>query len=255
MTDSVNRMIHEIVQKLNQNIYGIWIYGSVVLNDFKLGWSDIDFIAFTDAPITETQSEQLVTLRQTLSDEYPENPYYRRFEGAVLNLQEYLTNSCTKVVYWGTTGQRITDNYELDVFSRYELAKYGVSVYGADDRDIFSVPGRDEAVSAIKNHYDTIRKYAVKTNESIYSCGWLFDIARCIYTLRYNDIIGKTQAGIWALNEHIFSDEEPMRMALKIRRQPMKYKYNDDIKLWLTNLGSTVQKYADVLETELYRNR
>ena len=251
MTESINRMILEIAKILNQQLYSAWLYGSVVLNDFQLGWSDIDFIAFASAPITEMQAEQLVMLRQSLSNEFPENPFYRCFEGGIINLSEYLTKNYTKLVYWGTTGQRITDSYEMDVFSRYELAKYGKLVYGKGDREMFAVPSREELVSAIKNHHDSIRKYAIQTNESIYSCGWLLDIARCIYTLKYNDIIGKTQAGIWALNEHIFSDEEPMRKTLKIRRQPIKYKYRDDIKLWLSNLGPTVQQYADVLETEL----
>lgn len=251
MTKSIDRMTLEIAQILNQNIHSIWIYGSVVLNDFKLGWSDIDFIAFTNATITETESEQLVVLRQTLSDKYPENPFYPCFEGTILNLQEYLTNNFTRLIYWGTTGQKITDSYKLDVFSKYELAKYGKSVYGKDDRDIFAVPSRTEMISAIQDHYDTIRKYAVKTNETIYSCGWLLDIARCIYTLKHDDIIGKTQAGIWALREHIFSDEESLRKTLKIRQQPIRYKYRDDIKLWLSSLGATIQQYADALETEL----
>lgn len=255
MKDSIDRMIFEITQKLNQKVHSIWLYGSVVLNDFHLGWSDIDLIAFTDEPITEMQAEQLVTLRQSLSNEFPENPYYPCFEGAILNLQEYLTNNYTKVIYWGTSGQRITDRYEPDVFSRYELAKYGRTVYGKNNRGIFLVPSRDELVSAIQNHYDTIRKYAVQTNESIYSCGWLLDIARCIYTLRYNDVIGKTHAGIWALNEHIFSDEEPLRRALEIRQQPNEYKHREDVKAWLSSLGTTVQRYADVLETELFQHR
>ena len=248
-------MTIEIAEKLNQQVHSVWLYGSVVLNDFRLGWSDIDFIAFASKPITEIQAEQLVMLRQSLSDKFPENPFCSCFEGVIINLHEYLTNNYTKLVYWGTTGQRITDRYESDTFSRYELAKYGKSVYGKDERKIFAIPGRDELVSAIQDHYDSIRKYAVRTSERIYSCGWLLDIARCIYTLRYNDIIGKTQAGIWALSERIFPEEEPMKRTLEIRQQPGKYKNRDDIKLWLSNLGETVQRYADVLENELNRNR
>ena len=66
MTESINRMILEIAKILNQQLYSAWLYGSVVLNDFQLGWSDIDFIAFASAPITEMQAEQLVMLRQSL---------------------------------------------------------------------------------------------------------------------------------------------------------------------------------------------
>ncbi len=254
MTESIDRMIFEIAEILNRHVYGAWLYGSVVLHDFHLGWSDIDLIVFSDSPITDIQAEQLVMLRQSLSDKYPENPYYRCFEGAIVNINEYLTGSYSKVVYWGTSGQRITNKYALDVFSRYELAKYGKQVYGKNEEQIFVLPSREEIVSAIRYHYETIRKYAVQTDESLYSCGWLLDIARCIYTLRYNDIIAKTQAGVWALDEHIFADEEPMKKALEIRRQPIEYTNQADIKLWLANLGKTVQQYADVLEKELNQN-
>ena len=255
MTESIDRMMLEITKKLNQQVYSIWLYGSIVLNDFRLGWSDIDFIVFANHPISEMQAEQLVMLRQSLSNEFPENPFFPCFEGAIIHLQEYLTNHYTKLIYWGTTGQRITDRYELDAFSRYELAKYGKALRGKDDREIFAVPSREELVLAVQNHFDSIRKYAVQTNESLYSCGWLLDIARCIYTLRYNDIIGKTQAGIWALSEHIFPEEEPLRKTLEIRQQPIKYKDRADIKLWLSNLGTTVQRYADILGIELNHNK
>lgn len=91
----------------------------------------------------------------------------------------------------------------------------------------------------------------MQTNETLYSCGWLLDISRCIYTLRYSDVIAKTQAGIWALSEHIFEDEEPLRKALVIRQNPMAYRDRDDVKQWLKELGPAVQQYADVLEREL----
>lgn len=42
-----------------------------------------------------------------------------------------------------------------------------------------------------------------------------------------------------------------LRRALKIRQQPLEYKNHEEIKKWLSNLGSMIQKYADVLEAEL----
>ena len=64
-------------------------------------------------------------------------------------------------------------------------------------------------------------------------------------------MIAKTQAGIWALSEHIFEDEEPLKKAVMIRQIPMAYRDRNDVKLWLKGLGPAVQKYADVLEREL----
>ena len=220
------------------------------MGDFRLGWSDIDFIALTDELISEDKAEKLLHLRQYMCEKEPANPYYRAFEGIIANHGEYLNQSFHRLVYWGTSGQRVTDRYVPDAFSRYELAKYGKQVYG-NVAWPFPAPDREELIGAVRSHYDSIRKYAVQTNESLYSCGWLLDIARCIYTLRHNDVIAKTQAGIWALEEHLSADEDMLKKTIEIRRNPQKLKGDADTAEWLKSLGPAVQRFADVLEWEL----
>ena len=252
MDNSISQMTDAIASIMEGRVQGIWLYGSVVLDDFRLGWSDIDFIALTDGPISDKQAEQLLTLRQDMLQTEPGNPYYRSFEGIVADRAEYERQAFTRLVYWGTSGQRVTDRHAPDAFSRFELAKYGRAVYG-DQAWPFPAPDREELVRAIQAHYDSIRLYAVQTDERLYSCGWLLDIARCIYTLRFGDVIAKTRAGIWALEEHIFPEEEALKRAVEIRQEPLAYRDRDDVKQWLKGLGPTVQRYADVLEKELYK--
>lgn len=249
-TEAVSKMVGEIVAALDGRVFGIWLYGSVVLKDFRLGWSDIDFVALTDCEITEDQAERLLMLRQGLSERENGNPYYRSFEGIIANLEEYRTRTFRRLVYWGTSGQRITDTFEHDAFSKYELAVCGQSVYGGRKWP-FPKPERAELVQAVRSHYETIRKYAVRTDSNLYACGWLLDIARCIHTLRYGDVISKTEAGLWAVEENIFRDDKPLRRTIEIRKNPLLYKEEPETKQWLAGLGPVVQEYADVLEKEL----
>ena len=251
MLESIACMTEEIAAIMDGRVHSAWLYGSVVLDDFRLGWSDIDFIVLTDGPISDSQAQKLLTLRQAMLEKEPGNPYYRSFEGMIADAEEYRARSFSRLVYWGTTGQRVTDHYEMDAFSRYELAKYGKSIYGKEDRSIFAMPSGEELTAAVRAHYASIRAYAVQTDENLYACGWLLDMARCIYTLRYRDVIAKTRAGIWALEEHLFPDEEALRKTVEIRKQPLSFKERDDIKQWLKGLGPTVQRCADVLEREL----
>ena len=250
MLESVSKITHEIDRILDGRTAGIWLYGSVVMDDYRPGWSDIDFAALTRGGITESQGERLLTLRQDMLGKEPGNPYYRRFEGIIADLDEYRSQTFTRLVYWGTSGQRITDRFQHDAFSLYELAEYGRPVWGETPWP-FPAPGREELVRAVRNHYEAIRKYARETDESLYSCGWLLDIARCIHTLRYNGVTAKTKAGIWALESHVFPDEVPLKKTLEIRRDPLAYKDREDVRSWLKGLGPTVQRYADVLEKEL----
>ena len=248
---AVQRMTDRIVSILNRDVHSIWLYGSVVLDDFRPGWSDIDLLVLAGQPITDHQAQQLVGLRQSMSEEEPDNPYYRCFEGIIADKNEYLAGSFSRLVYWGTSGQRITDHRKQDAFAAYELAAYGKCVYGENDRSIFLPPSEMELRAAVRQHDESIKKYAVQTDEKLYSCGWLLDIARCIYTLRHHDVIAKTRAGLWALSEHIFQDEEPLKKAVEIRQNPAAFKDEEEVKLWLKGLGPVVQEYADVLEREL----
>lgn len=251
MEDAIRRMTAAIDEALDHGLHSLWLYGSAVLDDFRLGWSDIDFIAFAKGPIPDEQAQRLLTLRQDLSAHYPGVPYYRCFEGVIVSLAEYRANEYARLVYWGTSGQRVTNRWALDVFSRVELAKYGRLVYGEGTEDLFSMPTWAELAEGVRHHYEGIRQCAVQTDESLYSCGWLLDIARCLYTLRYTDLISKTQAGEWALCEHLFPEEEALQRTLLIRRDPLTYKDRPEVKAWLRALGPTVQRCADVLETEL----
>ena len=255
METSLHRMSEEISNILGPTYHSFWLYGSVVSEDFRLGWSDIDFIAFSRATPSPDQADSLLMLRQNLSENEPDNPYYRLFEGVICSRPEYEDGRFTRLVYWGTSGQRITDMWQADAFARWELAHGGRAIYGEqEDRpNLFFPPGRAELLQAIRRHYEGIRLHARETDESLYACGWILDICRCLYTLRSGEIISKTQAGLWALEQHLFDEEYPLREALEIRRNPLLYKDNPAVKAWLTSLGPVVQEYADVLEKELRR--
>ena len=248
MNKAISVLSTELSRILCGNFDSLWLYGSVIFDDFRLGWSDIDFVALSSAPISDDQAQELLTLRQKLSGKHPDNPYFRLFEGIIVCKDELLRNNCAKGVYWGTSGQRIAEKCALDTFARFELAKHGRLTAGENTSNPFTLPTEEEIRTAVKAHLQGIRQYAKVTDESLYSCGWLLDIARCIYTLRFHDVISKTQAGKWALKEHLFRDEAPLVKTLEIRENPLAYKDREDVKKWLSSLGQIVQEYADVLE-------
>lgn len=235
---------------LGDKLLSVYLYGSVTLQDYKDGWSDIDLICFTSEQLLPSETERLLMLRQTLV-ESKKTPMFRKIEGAVVYLSDFLNNHYSQLVYWGTSGQRVTDAYSFDVFSMFELLKYGKLIYGTDIRNQFTLPSYPDLIAGVNQHYETIRKYAQITNESIYSCGWLLDIARCLYTLRYRDIISKTSAGQWALEKNICPCTDDLKKALIIRNNPLEYIDLAETKTWLCSLGPSVQIFADILEKNL----
>jgi len=251
MKQSIEILKARIVNILLNNKPSIYLYGSIVLEDFKLGWSDIDILCLTEKIITYEQANQLVNLRQKLLDEYKNNLYFHSFEGAFITLDAFINDISDTVVYWGTSGQRITNKHKFDPFSMIELIENGYLLYGDDVRNKFSYPTNDDIKKAVISHYETIRKYAVTTNRSLYSAGWLLDIARCIFTLRTGKVIAKTEAGEWALDNNLVPDIEIMKRVINIRKEPNEYKYDNETMKWSETLGKYIQRFADVLEKEI----
>lgn len=248
---SINSMVWEISHILADCDPTIYLYGSSALNDFRLGWSDIDILVLTQKQISKSQANLLVNLRQTMLAKQPDNLYYRSFEGAMLTKIAFLVNADDRVIYWGTSGERIIDRYLLDSFCKAELIESSILLYGKDIRKELKYPDFHELYSDVNRHYKTIRKYAQSTERNFYSFGWLLDISRCIYTLRTGKIISKTKAAEWALQNNLCPDAHALTTALNVRRCPLKYRYDKDTFDYAETLGEPVQRFADVLEKEL----
>lgn len=248
---AVNKMVHEISHILSDCEPSIYLYGSSVLDDFRLGWSDIDILVLTDRQISEEQAQKLVKLRQAMLEREPGNLYYRSFEGGMLTLDAFISKTPDRVVYWGTSGERITDTYTFDSFSMVELIESSTLLYGRDVRSQLKAPGFNDLCTDVKHHYETIRKYAQNTGRDMYSFGWLLDIARCLYTLRTGKIIAKTAAADWAIENDLCPVPEALKIAVEVRRAPLEYKNDKQIFDYAETLREPIQRFADVLENEL----
>lgn len=249
MERAINILINRIRSVVGENPLSVLLYGSCTLGDFRPGWSDIDLLCLTEHELSEEHMQTLVGIRQTLQSEHPESPYFRLFEGHICSRAAFCAGG--PVVYWGTSGQRIKNKCDLDPFSRIVIRQNGRILCGEDLRSLVPEPTTAEIQRAIWAHYESIREHGSKTGKSLYSAGWILDIARCLYTLKTGGVIGKTNAGEWALENGCAGDEDVMRRVLTIRKDPGRYKDDPDVQIWLEQLGPSIQSYADLLASEL----
>lgn len=248
---TIKEMALQISNILSDCSPSIYLYGSLPLGDFRFGWSDIDILVLTDKQIAEIQAQKLVKLRQTILEKEPCNLYYRSFEGGMLTLEAFISDSSDRAVYWGTTGERITDTYVFDSFGMTELIENSVLLHGRDIRGQLKAPSFSDLYADVERHYETIRKYAQKTGRNLYSFGWLLDIARCLYTLRTGKIIAKTAAADWALENDLCPVPDFLKIAVKARRSSFIYKADKQMLDYAETLAESIQCFADVLEKEL----
>lgn len=251
MKRTLDVMAGRIAALLQTQSPSLYLYGSAVLDDFRLGWSDIDILCLTQTAISPQQAGKLLCLRQALCAEFPEVPHFRCFEGGFLSLGAFLSGDPDRVVYWGSSGQRITDRHIFDSFAMWELLHDGALLHGAEIRAQLTEPSYAALLRDTARHYEAIRSYAAKTRRGIRSCGWLLDIARGLYTVRTGRVIAKTAAGEWALANGLCPDPETMERALLVRKAPRRFDGDEDTLNWSETLGGAIQRFADVLEAEL----
>lgn len=252
---AIDTMVSAIVDVFDASSPTIYLYGSLPLGDFRLGWSDIDILVLTEQQITNFQAQKLLWLRQELLQDESDNPYYRSFEGGMLSLSAFLKQQSDRVVYWGTSGQRIADTYLFDSFCRTELLESSILLYGKDVRDRLHMPSYDDLYKDVSRHYDAILKYAKKTERSLYSFGWLLDIARGIYTVQTGNVISKTAAAEWVLENGLCPVPEELKIALQVRKAPLEYRNDVRILDYAETLGDAVQAFACVLGAWLKDSR
>ena len=255
MDQTVGQALETLQSQLSRILgigFSLYLYGSVPLGDFRPGWSDIDLLCVAPGELSEKQAEGLLNLRQIMQRRYPGNPQLRSFEGMIVP-PDALSGRNALCVYWGASGQRLVTTFSPDVFMRYELKSGSVLLCGEERLFGLAMPDYRELREGVRTHLECIRKYAVRTSGNLYACGWLLDIARCIYTLRTGRVIAKTAAGEWALGEHLCQDENALMQTLAVRREPLRYKNDPAFTEWACGLGDSVQAFADRLEEELFR--
>lgn len=246
---SLDLMVTEIVNVLKEKPLSIYLFGSVVQNDFRLGWSDIDILVLTKDEIFQEEGEWLVDLRQKLLKQFPSNRYFGSFEGGMISLNAFINNKKERAVYWGSSGQRLMNGFQLNSFCMMSLLESGNLIDGDDVRDQMTHPTYEQLYDDVIHHYETIRDHGKR------HWGWLLDIARGIYTLQTGGIIAKTQAGEWVLEKGICPVPDTMKMALLVRKEPLIYKEQERFKRKEKNLEADIQIFADVLEIEISKRR
>ena len=243
---AINTMAVSIDRILAEAQPSIYLYGSVTAGDYRPGWSDVDLLVLTQSPIMESQADALLHLRQLLCQRDPATPHYRLFEGGMLDLGSFLIGEETRVVYWGTTGERIKTRHSFSSFDRLSLLRTGQLLLGRDVRRHMDAPSYDEVLCDIRAHLRTIRAHGRGTR-SLYAYGWLLDIARGLYVVMNGRPVTKTDAAQWALDERLCPCPAELAMALTVRRQPELIR-DASILDYAEGLSGAIQEFADLLE-------
>lgn len=244
LKDALSGFITKITSILGDKVIMACLHGSVMYDDLSPGYSDLDFHCLCLSLFSEEEKNQLLEYRKELKRS--SNIYSRMLEGEfapIVALNRPINNS---VVYWGTSRERLYDAITLKTFSLIGLKKNGIVIYGNDLRNEYPHPSREEMLADIDNLINSIRTYAVVTNEGIHSADWLFLICQSMFWLENDNVTSKTKAAEWVINTYINEWIQYLKKAIELRKCPDIAKTEVNRK-WLSDLGPIIQLACDDL--------
>lgn len=251
MQQTITRMTAAICAVLAPSEPSVYLYGSAAQGDFHPGWSDIDLLVLTPSPLTAAQAQALLTLRQNLPVMYPDAIFARSCEGCIMPVHFFTKDTPATSVYWGTSGQHITDRHRPDVFCQWQLQHGARLLHGPDVRALLPNPTPSELHQGVARHLQSTLLHG-RGAPSLYAFGWLLDTARGLYTLHHDAVITKTSAGEWALAKGLCPDEASLQLALAVRKNPALIR-QEAVLRQAASLTPAIARFAAVLQQELTR--
>lgn len=224
---------------LGNDLIGIYLTGSVALDGYHDGKSDIDFTVVMKPPLEERQISELKIIHREILKKYPKN----LFEGHYIT-PDVLGKSIneTEPVVSYHNGKIVKDYHGINIVTWFTLKKYGVSVCGLPAKDLhFEAPEHELLKYVINNVNSYWAQWLSQASlniskKSIFALSkqaveWCVSgLSRMYYTLSEKDITSKDQALGYALRHAPRQYERIIKEAQYIRTGRDQKQYHSRMK-------------------------
>ena len=242
MYESIDIATQEIENIIGANSPSMYLYGSVVLNDFRMGISDINILCITKTAISNSQAKQLISLKQTLVEEEIGNPYFKLLVIDFVSLDTCMGKTEDPVVHWGTDGACMMDSFRLDSYAIIELLEHGQLVYGGDIRYLMNYPEPSYLIEDTKLYLENTKQNSFAKKDA---ANTILHVLTKLHVLKTGMVASKSDAAIWAIAENVIPNSDVLKQLLEMRLQSLPIPQNKEVKNYLENY---LDSFYDLLE-------
>lgn len=208
---NINLIVEELIEEIEKSIPGFlqdfYIYGSLSLDAFQNGFSDIDFIALINQHPTDDELQRLKDIHKHTQ---------RKFSDTMLDgyylVKEEIEGENQRVIpshYFSEGKFNGKRSFSKDSIDAFQLKKYGIIIKGQGvdysvDFDIVLKNQKDNINTYWQNWLDDCKRFPsinyLGSFVSIRSIEWgVLGVTRLFYTIREKDMTSKVGAGEYAL--------------------------------------------------------
>lgn len=185
-----------VTQALGPDLVALYVFGSVLTDDFEPATSDVDFLAVTREPAGATSVHRLSETHTRLAQDHP---WGGRLEGG------YAARG--RLCPWGIEGDiaaiepggglkaGVPSDYTAD--NMLAIRENGLALYGPPPDRV--VPPVDQATfqAALREYLAELVRRSVRSATPADLSAWTLNIARCLYGLAEGRVATKKRAAAW----------------------------------------------------------
>lgn len=195
----LNSLVTGLSSVLQKNLVGIYLYGSLVTEDFDAGVSDLDLVVVTKLGLDDVTFRSLQDLHHQVILDYP--AWEDRLELAYVSLDALRTfrerQSLIAIISPGEPFHQLEAGYDW-LISWYMLRETGIALRGPDIAGLIDPIEPAQYIKAVQSHIeaygDSVKSANSKSNLSYI----VLTTARGVYTVLHGQPTSKVKAAAWA---------------------------------------------------------
>ena len=216
----LDRLVDDLNEVLQERLVGIYLYGSLIIGDFDMFVSDIDFVVVLNGPIDAQLFTALHDLHTRVVADYPQ--WQNRLELAYISscaLRTFRTQPSNIGIISPGEPFHIIEAGSDWLISWYALRENGIALQGPPIRTLIDPIPEEAWLDALREHichyHESVRKPQNKASLSYI----VLTVARGLYTLEHGHAVSKVKAAEWAA--HSFPKwSDLIERALLYRQNP-----------------------------------
>ncbi|RJS50134.1 aminoglycoside adenylyltransferase domain-containing protein [Bacillus sp. PK3_68] len=207
----LNEYISLFHERIPNTLEGLYLHGSIALNAYIHGSSDIDFIAIVNRQLTEAEIKILSNTHRSLTNKYKKTG----MDGCYLLWEDIGKKQTeTKKCLYVNEGKVGWSNHEINPVTWWILKNKGISMIGPDVTSFHFDVDKSDLTDYVLNNMNTYWLNRISTMKRFERMALLLPnkfleqelqwsitgMLRQFYTLKEHEIISKVDAGKYAIN-------------------------------------------------------
>jgi hypothetical protein len=192
---------------LPTKLKGLYLFGSLVYGDFKMGRSDIDLVAVVKSPLKDNELEQIESLHQELGLKYP---YWKdRLECSYIPhplLSNLMPPKTPRPYYGGGIFYTDADYGNEWIINNYLLSKYSMALIGPDFvsliKPIDIVEVQKACIRDLFQEWEPKIKDPEWLSNDHYQSYLVLNLCRILHTVFCSETASKTVSAQWVKNNY-----------------------------------------------------